>query len=192
MNKQNKKRLAILNKTVNKIGGEKLTAARIKNQSVNNSQLSGFTLIEILVVISIIGFIATSAIYALNNARAKARDARRLSDIKTISKAVEMYYDDNDTYPGNGDGWHWNDACDAIGSQGTISSIPNFNSYLSPVPDDPNDNEQKGGGCYWYERIEKGSGYRILTTPELLDSNDDMGCLGGGYYCIGENWQQIN
>jgi prepilin-type N-terminal cleavage/methylation domain-containing protein len=63
----------------------------------NNKQ--GFTLIELLVVIAIIGLLSTLSIVALNQARARARDARRLADIKQIQTALEMYYNDNFFYP---------------------------------------------------------------------------------------------
>lgn len=59
----------------------------------------GFTLIELLVVVAIIGVLATIILGSLNNARASARDAKRLSDIKTIQTALEIYYLDNGEYP---------------------------------------------------------------------------------------------
>lgn len=60
----------------------------------------GFTLIELLVVIAIIGLLSTLSIIALNSARARSRDARRISDIKQIQTALEMYYNLADQYPG--------------------------------------------------------------------------------------------
>ena len=59
----------------------------------------GFTLIELLVVIAIIGLLSTLSIVALNSARARSRDARRVSDVKNIQMALEMYYNDHLEYP---------------------------------------------------------------------------------------------
>ena len=64
-----------------------------------NKNKKGFTLIELLVVVAIIGLLATLSIVALNNARARARDARRVADVKQIQTALELYYNDNGTYP---------------------------------------------------------------------------------------------
>jgi general secretion pathway protein G len=60
---------------------------------------TGFTLIELLVVIAIIGLLSTLSILALNQARARARDAKRVADVKQIQTALEMYYNDVGDYP---------------------------------------------------------------------------------------------
>ncbi|MEI7452026.1 MAG: LamG-like jellyroll fold domain-containing protein [Candidatus Falkowbacteria bacterium] len=60
---------------------------------------SGFTLIELLVVIAIIGILATIAVVALQNARAKARDARRIADVKQVQTALELFFNDQQRYP---------------------------------------------------------------------------------------------
>ncbi len=60
----------------------------------------GFTLIELLVVIAIIGILSSVVLASLNTARQKARDARRISDLKNIQLALELYADSNQgSYP---------------------------------------------------------------------------------------------
>ena len=59
----------------------------------------GFTLIELLVVIAIIGLLSTLSVVALGSARQKSRDSKRLSDLKQVQTALELYYTDNNSYP---------------------------------------------------------------------------------------------
>ncbi len=59
----------------------------------------GFTLVELLVVIAIIGLLSTLAVVSLGSARSKARDARRISDIKQVQSALELYFSDAGAYP---------------------------------------------------------------------------------------------
>lgn len=59
----------------------------------------GFTLIELLIVVAIIGLISTLASVALNTARQKSRDVKRVADIRQIQVALEMYFQENQTYP---------------------------------------------------------------------------------------------
>src|SRR5512135_1772221 len=61
---------------------------------------SGFTLIELLVVIAIIGLLSTLAVVALNSARQRSRDAKRVSDIRQIQTALELAFSETNNYPG--------------------------------------------------------------------------------------------
>lgn len=63
--------------------------------SSRRGESSGFTLIELLVVIGIIGVLASVVLASLNSARRKSRDARRVSDIKQLQLALELYFDSN-------------------------------------------------------------------------------------------------
>lgn len=60
---------------------------------------SGFTLIELLVVIAIIGLLSTLAVVALNSARLRSRDAKRVSDIRQIQTALELGFSETSNYP---------------------------------------------------------------------------------------------
>ncbi len=66
-----------------------------------NRNKSAFTLIELLVVIAIIGILATIAVVALQQARQGARDSKRIADVRQIQTALELYYNNNSSYPDN-------------------------------------------------------------------------------------------
>jgi len=121
----------------------------------------GFTLIELLVVIAIIGLLSTLAVVALGSAREKARDSKRLSDLKQTQTALELYYTDNNGYPtasdvtlGSG-----NYAClNSAGFDATNCADP----YMGQVPADPT-----GTGVYVYTYDSSASStYSITATLE--------------------------
>lgn len=61
--------------------------------------MSGFTIVELLVVIVIIALLATISIVAFNGVQQRARDSQRKSDIATIQKVLAIYYGDKNGYP---------------------------------------------------------------------------------------------
>lgn len=121
----------------------------------------GFTLIELLVVIAIIGLLSTLAVVALGSAREKARDSKRLSDIKQVQTALELYYTDNNAYPTEAAGITLGAATDdCLDSVGFVASADCAASpYMGQVPSDP------GSNTYTYTSAD-GTTYTIALTLE--------------------------
>ena len=95
--------------------------------SMYRTQTRGFTLIELLVVIAIIGILSSVVLASLNSARKKGRDARRISDIKQLQLALELYNDTNQGFPTAAE------ACPAIPENPVLVT----NNYISSLPQDP-------------------------------------------------------
>jgi prepilin-type N-terminal cleavage/methylation domain-containing protein len=110
----------------------------------------GFTLIELLVVIAIIGVLSSVVLTSLNTARAKARDARRVSDLQEIRKAVALCMNDLGALPltevtVDTDGFReltndsdfvpaWNNRCGAYMKMPIVD--PNGDAYTIHASDD--------------------------------------------------------
>src|SRR3989338_8222068 len=67
--------------------------------SFRMTEKKGFTLIELLVVVAIIGILATISSVSLTQARRRARDTRRISDIQQIRNGLVIYANQRATYP---------------------------------------------------------------------------------------------
>lgn len=64
-----------------------------------NKKETGYSLVELLVVVAIIGLLATAIIAAIQHARSEAKDGARIEALQQLSNASELYYLDNGGYP---------------------------------------------------------------------------------------------
>jgi prepilin-type N-terminal cleavage/methylation domain-containing protein len=143
----------------------------------------GFTLVELMVVIAIIGILSTVGVIVYSTAQQNGRDSRRIQDVQEIQKAVEQYYTSNSSLPV---------------ASGTVNadSLAVLNSYFqaSVVPKDPQAASYKysGGGscaspkyivCGKMENCSNNKCNRTALPADGCDTVTNAGTLL--YYCVG-------
>ncbi len=146
-----------------------------------------FTLVELLVVIAIIGLLSTIAVVSLSAARANARDAKRMADLRQISQAVELYLDANGSLPRSPGFWCTYISNPTNGWGAAFQSDIHF--WLSKAPLDPIKANQQGD--YLYVNNDDVGKYALCANLEKATgkSYDYSVCTGGGIYnyCIMPN-----
>ena len=131
----------------------------------------GFTLFELLVVISIIGILLALGMVSFSTAQKKARDARRKEDMEAIQKALEQYYALAGAYPST---------CCSSGSQiefeGTV--------IMQSVPSDPKDVAPYQYSC----SSPSTDTYCYCARLEATTGNSGIDCDWSAttkdYYCV--------
>jgi prepilin-type N-terminal cleavage/methylation domain-containing protein len=141
-----------------------------------NKQL-GFSMVELLVVILIIGIIAAIATVTYERSRIQSRDARRLADVREIFHALEIYYTNMEDYPPDCSDGGYSGGCDlssepVTGVDVDSSADGDFVSFLMPnfigtVPTDPiNDAEHN----YFYATFVEYPAGSGVTYSYLIGS----------------------
>ena len=133
-----------------------------------NKNQRGFTLIELMVVITIISLLTSIVLTSLSTARVKTRDSVRIQTVKEVQKALELYYSDNGRYPLTGvtTGVSWTFL--------TLSGTGPISTYYKPIltPDPAN-----GSALITTYAIEyvtnAGSNYGIRVNYEIDDTTPD-------------------
>jgi len=136
----------------------------------------GFTLIEILVVVSIVGLLSSVFLVGLGGFRSRGRDARRIADLRQVQNALEIYYTRCGRYPGGaapGSG-----ACPttAPGTWAALQTVLTTGLGISQIPNDPTP-----GDAYGYAISSDGQNYILGATLEnpgdaslVEDSDSDL------------------
>ena len=131
----------------------------------------GFTLVELLVVVAIIGLLAGIAVVSVNAVRAKARDTKRVADIKQIQTALERRFSDTGMYPptpANGSklGTGAAQALTSVAAGWEQTATAGATVYLSGVPKDP---QNMGEYVYTY-MVVQGNEMRGYTITFRLEA----------------------
>jgi len=123
----------------------------------------GFTLIEMLIVITIIALLASLILVGMGGARAKTRDARRIADLHNVMNALELYYAKNYYYP------------DASDWATLTTELTTEDIGVSRIPQDPL-NTSPTAKSYYYGASTDGQDYALGADLETEDPalDDDV------------------
>lgn len=137
----------------------------------------GFSLIELLVVITIIGILAGALTISFNKAREMARDSKRQADLKELQLALELYKSQHRVYPDPGCGSSgWN----GPGPGDNYAACDEYIADLAPefiekLPIDPNQDDSNDHGYLYYVSPTRDS-YKVLiwrtVETKLVESYD--------------------
>lgn len=143
----------------------------------------GFTLIELLVVVAIIGMLATIVLGSVKETRARGDDGRRLSDLRQIQNALELYYADHRRFP---DGFAYTGGSSDCGTNWCALETT-LADYMTKLPRDPNGSTQTAFRYYYdSDSGDNNQSYGLMVRLEA-PSNYPLAANDGGFSAYGTN-----
>lgn len=151
--------------------------------------LQGFTLLELVVVISILAILSGVLVPRVTNHVRAARDARRLADIKTVRNAVEQYYLDKGVYPAANTnnalgGWD-------LSSDGNFIRVLRDEGYMDVDAQDPLNDATYHYRYYVYAKGSFGcvGGQNFYVLGVRNFESAEFAAKNKGYFaCTGRDW----
>lgn len=130
----------------------------------------GFTLMELMVVMAIMGILITVGLTSYKSVQTKSRDSRRKNNVKQIASALEAYYNDKGKYPGD-DGLGAMVGCGTGDAQTCSCGGPmqdkNSVLYMPQLPCDP-----ASGRRYFYDAGGSNLSYQLYARIENTEDSD--------------------
>lgn len=144
---------------------------------------AGFTLVELLIVVGIIGILATLLMANFIGVRQRARDAQRKSDVRQIQSALELYRSDIGSYPAS----LYSVNCPTSSS---LTGGTPVNTYMQKIPCDPSGSSYYNSGNYRYTQLSSTS-YSLggclentADTQGTATSPGGTGCSTSWYFVV--------
>ena len=141
---------------------------------MKTNRQSGFTIIEMLIVVTILAMLAGILIPVLEDAAKSSRDSRRGSDLKTMQTALASFHRVNGAYPDTSDAWQGdasgvgaNHGYDAVGYCPGL--VPDF---MPALPKDPSPDLPDAANGYQYR--SDGTDYKFVALggPESFPTGN--------------------
>ena len=151
---------------------------------MKHKNFSGFTLIEMLIVIVIIGILAAALVPRLQSVQARARDTKRKVDLRSIYNANEIYFVDNGAYPLM---WCTYSVPCASNSQIGVARLSQLSGIMASIPLDPINNvwgwyvDGLYAYMYWWH-FNNPHTYDLLAQLENKQDPDRCWVKGYKYY----------
>lgn len=138
------------------------------------SQPQGFTIVELLIVIVVIGILAAITIVAFNGVRDRSQWARVQSELASINKAIKMYHAQYGEYPSptaTPPSWGWRYSCATDPGSSTVTAFIAQLSAVSPnLPQAPCTDSASTSNDTWLYGSD-GAEYKLIHIRPNLSSS---------------------